>query len=86
MAEAAERGWTVTDMKQDWKVAGLSAGEVTHRSRAEPFRRVANLRRIHGGCVFSGTARCHTSVTPLPQRKFAQSALPSVCRMTRRRS
>jgi hypothetical protein len=53
---------------------------------AEPFRRVANLRKIRGDRVFCGTARGHIAVTALPQRKFAQSALPSVCRKTCRRS
>jgi hypothetical protein len=55
-------------------------------SAAEPFRRVAILRKFFGGRVFRVTARRHIAVTPLPQGKFAQPALPQVCRKTRRRS
>jgi hypothetical protein len=47
---------------------------------------VANLRKMFGGRVFHGTACRHITVTALPQGKLAQSALPSVCRMTCRRS
>jgi hypothetical protein len=60
----------------------FAPGEVPHPSAAKPFRRAANLRPIDGGRVFRGTARRHIAVTALPQRKFAQSALPSVCRKT----
>jgi hypothetical protein len=73
---------TATDMKQESKVVSRRN---CPSSAAKPFRRVAILRKMFGSRSFRGTARRHIAVTALPQRKFAQPALPPVCRKTGRR-
>jgi hypothetical protein len=63
----------------------LRASRPSSRS-IEPYRRVAKLRKIFGDRVFRRIVRRHIAITILPHEKIAQTALPSVCRKTRRRS
>jgi hypothetical protein len=65
--------------------AGFLAGEVSHPSQPN----LSAAWQICGkflAVAFFTEPRGHIAVTGLPQGKIAQSALPPVCRKTRRRS